>query len=226
MREAMTHFEIFIEDQSGKTMLDILVPKIIESFNATATFRVHQYKGIGRIPKKLKPDGNAEKRIFLQQLPRILQGLGKTFLRYPQDYHAAAVVVCDLDNKDFHDFRKDIHKILNSCDPKPDVIFCLAIEEGEAWLLGDIEAIVKGYPNAKEHILKKYVNDDICGTWELLADAIHKGGSEELMKQGWQEIGKGKKEWAKTICPHMDVNNNASPSFNYFRGMLIAKFPV
>ena len=70
------HFEILVEDQSGKKALDILVPKIIGDNH---TFIVHSYKGIGRIPKNLAANGDANKRILLDQLPRLLQGYGNTF---------------------------------------------------------------------------------------------------------------------------------------------------
>lgn len=38
-----------------------------------------------------------------------------------------------------------------------------------------------------------------------------------LLAKGWQAIGAEKSQWAEKITPHMDVNNNASPSFGYFR---------
>lgn len=44
------HFEILVEDQSGKKTLDILLPKIL---GGKHTFKVHPYKGIGQIPKNL-----------------------------------------------------------------------------------------------------------------------------------------------------------------------------
>ncbi len=46
------HFEILVEDLSGKKALDILIPKIID-MNAGHTFRVHSYKGSGHIPRDL-----------------------------------------------------------------------------------------------------------------------------------------------------------------------------
>jgi len=55
------HFEILVEDQSGKVALDILVPKIIGDNH---TFRVIDYKGIGRIPKNMKSEPNPSKRIL------------------------------------------------------------------------------------------------------------------------------------------------------------------
>jgi predicted ATPase len=72
-------------------------------------------------------------------------------------------------------------------------------------------------PRAKDAVLNTYVNDSICGTWEKLADAVFPGGSAALSAKGWQAIGAEKSLWAEKITPHMDVNNNASPSFGYFR---------
>lgn len=208
------HFEILIEDLSGKKALDILIPNLIAPGN---TFKVHSYKGIGRIPKNLVSSTDASKRILLTQLPKLLRGYWKTFANYPDDYPAAVILVCDLDDKCLKDFRGELYIILNGCDPKPKTRFCVAIEEGEAWFLGDIPALKKAYPKAKEAVLKTYVNDSICGTWEKLADAIFPGGSAALSKKGWQAIGAEKSKWAEKITPHMDVNNNASPSFGYFR---------
>ena len=208
------HFEILIEDLSGKKALDILIPNLIAPEH---TFKVHSYKGIGRIPKNIESSTNASKRILLTQLPKLLRGYGETFANYPEDYPAAVILVCDLDDKCLKGFRDELYVILNGCDPKPETRFCVAIEEGEAWFLGDIPALKKAYPKAKDAVLKTYVNDSICGTWEKLADAIFPGGSAALSKKGWQAIGTEKSKWAEKITPHMDVNNNASPSFGYFR---------
>lgn len=213
MRGDWVHFEILVEDQSGKKMLDILVPTIIGKVN---TFEVHSYKGIGRIPKGLDTNGDAKKRILLEQLPRLLKGYGKTFANYPDDYPAAVILVCDIDDRCLKLFRQELLNVLNSCSPKPETRFCIAIEEGEAWFLGDIRAIKSAYPKARDAVLNSYVNDSICGTWEKLADAVYDGGSTALSKKGWNAIGAEKTQWAEKITPHMDVTNNASPSFRYF----------
>ena len=207
------HFEILVEDQSGKGMLDILVPKIIGDQH---TFEVHPYKGIGHIPKNLTSRTDARKRILLDQLPRLLRGYGKTFAGYSPNYPAAVIVVCDLDNKCLKAFRQELFAVLNACDPKPETRFCVAIEEGEAWLLGDIPAVKAAYPNAKDSVLSRYENDSIRGTWELLADAVSSGGVSGLKKKGGQ-VGREKSVWAEKITPHMNVDLNASPSFRYFR---------
>jgi hypothetical protein len=76
------------------------------------------------------------------------------------------------------------------------------------------------YPNADNVILSQYENDSICDTWEVLADAVFAGGSQKLLKSGWQAIGIEKSNWAKNIAPNMIINDNNSPSFCYFRSKL------
>jgi len=36
------------------------------------------------------------------------------------------------------------------------------------------------YPRAKRDVLDRYVQDRVCGTWELLADAVYPGGSTAI----------------------------------------------
>ena len=208
------HFEILVEDLSGGRALDVLMRKILGDQH---TFKVHPYRGVGRIPKNLTSSTEADKRILLDQLPKLLRGYGRTFAAYSPNYPAAVIVVCDLDDKCLKTFRQELFAVLNTCNPKPETRFCIAIEEGEAWLLGDIPAIKTAYSRAKGDVLNSYQNDAICGTWELLADAVSNGGSSALRKNGWQGVGRAKADWTENIAPHMDVDANASPSFCYFR---------
>ena len=207
------HFEVLVEDRSGKRALEVLLPKIIDDPH---TFRVISYRGIGHVPRGLKSASDASKRLLLDQLPRILRGYGRTFRGY-EDYSAAVIVVCDLDDRCLKTFREELVAILTACDPRPETRFCIAIEEGEAWLLGDNRAVQAAYPSADGSVLRRYSNDVICGTWELLADAVYRGGAEVLKRAGWQAVGREKEAWAQHIAPHVDVERNASPSFQYFR---------
>lgn len=207
------HLEILIEDVSGERALQNLVPKILGDGH---TFTFHSYKGVGRIPPNMKDARDATKRILLENLPKLLKGFGRTFRGYGRDYRAAVVVVCDLDDNDRGKFMTELNQVLNSCHPKPQTRFCLAIEEGEAWLLGDIPAVLGAFPKADKDVLNSYVNDAICGTWERLADAIYPGGSTSLRKKGHRAIGTEKMRWAREISPRMDVANNQSPSFRSF----------
>ena len=211
------HFDILVEDASGKKMLDILLPKIVGDQH---TFRVNGYKGIGRIPKKLTSGAVARNRLLLDQLPKLLRGYGRAYAGYPANHPAAVVLVCDLDEKCLKTFRQQLFTVLNACNPRPETRFCIAIEEGEAWLLGDVPAIRAAYPRLKDNVLSGYKNDSICGTWEVLADAVYTGGSSALKKQLWWSVGREKSAWSERIAPLMDVDNNASPSFRYFREKL------
>lgn len=212
------HFEILVEDKSGKKALDILVPKIIQNNH---TFKVIAYKGIGRIPRNLSPTSDPKKRILLDQLPRLLRGYGKTYPQNNRSYPVNVIIVCDLDDKSLDSFHKELLSILDNCRPQPNAFFCFAIEEGEAWFLGDLPAINNAYPNAISEVLNSYNNDSICETWEKLADAIYPGGSLKLKNQPWFVIGEEKSIWAEKISPNMDINNNESPSFCYFRDKLL-----
>jgi len=214
MRGKPMHFEILVEDYSGKKALEILVPEIIGDEN---TFIVHSYKGIGRIPKNMRDANDAIKRILLQNLPKLLKGYGRTFAGYPNDYLAAVILLCDLDDKCMKAFREDLFGILNACNPRPETRFCFAIEEGEAWFLGDLNAVRSAYPQANNSVLNTYVNDSICGTWEKFADAVCPGGAQALSAKGWQAVGAEKSKWAEKVPPHMNISNNNSLSFCYFR---------
>ncbi|OIP49470.1 MAG: hypothetical protein AUK31_05785 [Fibrobacteres bacterium CG2_30_45_31] len=203
------HFEILVEDLSGKKMLEILMPKILGNGN---TYRIHSYKGCGKIPRNLKTAQDACSRILLEQLPKLLSGYGKT---YQFDLsQASIIVVCDLDDRNKEFFLNELRTILDNCHPAPVTRFCLAIEEGEAWLLGDFPAIRQAYPHTKDAVLHKYRNDNICGTWELLADAVYPKGCSRLKRKGYQVIGAEKSRWAEKITPYMDIDKNKSPSFN------------
>ena len=81
--------------------------------------------------------------------PGCLKDMAKTFAGYPTDYPAAVILVCDLDNKCLKAFRNELYTILKSCNPEPLTRFCIAIEEGEAWFLGDIPAVKRPIPMVK-----------------------------------------------------------------------------
>ncbi|PIR39237.1 MAG: hypothetical protein COV35_01605 [Alphaproteobacteria bacterium CG11_big_fil_rev_8_21_14_0_20_39_49] len=193
------HYDFLIEDKSGKIMLNHLLPKIIET--SKHTFSIKAYNGIGRLPKRLPTAEAIQHQALLNDLPRVLKAYGKTHAGFGKAYPACVVVVCDLDNRCQKEFRNELLNILSQCNPAPITQFCIAVEEGEAWLLGDIEAIKKAYPKVKTSVLNSYTNDSICGTWEKLKEAL---GSEK------------KSEWAERITPNINITCNESPSFQYF----------
>lgn len=205
------HIEILVEDSSGKVLLDVLAPRILGDWGNTHTWNIHHYKGIGRIPAGLTTQGDPAKRILLDQLPRILQGYGNT------PGIDAVVVVLDSDRRNCVDFLAELKALAKRCRPASNALFRLAIEEMEAWYLGDREALMAAYPRAKSRVLDTYVQDSVCGTWELLADAIYSGGSAAIKRAGWPLPGQVKHEWAERIGPLLNIAQNQSPSFCKFR---------
>lgn len=214
----VTHFEVLVEDISGKTALEGILPRLPL---CDATYRIHSYRGIGRIPKGLTPDSDPKKRILLDQLPRLITGYGRTFADDPPTYTRVVVVICDLDTRDRNRFEIEISNAIAGCNPKPITILCLSIEEGEAWLLGDIDAVTTAYPQINKNQLLSYMPDSICGTWEFMADLLERGGAAALKKRGYPEIAQAKSRWAADIGAFIDYARNRSPSFNEFVAKIV-----
>lgn len=218
------HFQVLVEDQSGAKIIDILIRKIIDFNDDKNTLKIKSYKGIGRIPKGLKPKTDPNKRQLLDQLPGLINGIGKTWLKTNYNNQGVLIIICDLDDRCLKDFRKELLMCLNQCEIKPiNTYFCIAVKEMEAWLLGDVSAIQKAYPKVKNRLkyLKNQYSEEQNGTWEKLANTLVKDGSKKLKEDGKISIGKQKSIWAETITPHIDINKNDSPSFQYFRDKLI-----
>ena len=205
------HIEVLVEDSSGEKLLAQLLPQILGVQGEPHTWRLKAYKGIGRIPQGLTAKADPAKRILLDQLPRLLQGYGKT------PGIDAVVVVLDTDRRNCTEFLKELKSLVGRCNPAPHTLFRLAIEEMEAWYLGDRVALLKAFPYAKRDALDRYVQDSVCGTWELLADAVHAGGAAAIKKAGWPLPGQLKHEWAEKIGPFMKLHQNTSPRFVKFR---------
>lgn len=205
------HIEVLVEDSSGAKLVETLLPAVIGPFGEPHTWRIHKFKGIGHLPKGLSVKADPSKRVLLSQLPRVLAGNGRT------PGIDATVVVLDSDRRDCKAFLTELKALVDNCHPAPNTLFRLAIEEMEAWYLGDRQALLKAYPKAKTAVLNGYKQDTACGTWEVLADAVYPGGSAAIARVGWPLPGQVKHEWAERIGPHMDIECNESPSFCKFR---------
>ena len=82
------HFEVLVEDQSGKKALDILILKIIGDQH---TFRVIEYRGIGHIPKNLKSSTDASNKAhFAQPTSQVAQGIWKDICRLPGELSSSS----------------------------------------------------------------------------------------------------------------------------------------
>ena len=204
------HIEVLVEDSSGAALMGHLMPKLLGEAADEHTWRVHDFKGIGRIPKNLTAKADARIKTLLDKLPRMLEGYGKSG-------YAAVLVLVDTDRQNVADFSRDLHRMLKHCPNAPKTAFGLATEEVEAWYFGDRVALLEAYPHADKKVLNRYQQDSVCGTWEMLADALVKGGAATIKKQGFYKAGEFKHECANRIGLLMDVGRNQSPSFESTR---------
>lgn len=212
------HIEVLVEDSSGAALMTHLMPKLLSDSAEEHTWRIHNAKGIGHIPKGMTRQTDVKKQTLLGKLPQLLKGYGNT------PGYDAVLVLADTDDRDVAAFRQELQQVLAQCGKAPKTTFGLATEEVEAWYFGDRAALLAAYPGANEKLLNKYQQDAVCGTWEMLADALVKGGATSLKKQGPSRVGEFKHECAHRVGPLMDVGRNQSPSFNETRNDLAKLF--
>jgi len=202
------HFEILAEDASGKALLEQVVPKILGPKGKPNQYRIVniqelKYRVMATLPRKqartLPWDA-----ILCQTLAIQLRAYSKALARR----NGVVVIVVDLDYRHLEHFQHKLEETFQKNAPNLAGGVRLAIEEIEAWILGDLAAVRRAYPLMKEYILKSYEQDAVCGTWEVLADAVFHGGSERLVEIGYPQIGREKCHWAENIGQYMDVHTN------------------
>lgn len=206
------HFQFLIEDQSSEALIHELMRKILIN-SSQITYNCKSFRGIGGFTKKNTVKETRTGKL-LNDLATYLRGFDRS-LRHTQ---AAIFVILDNDDNNTEEFKARFQQVASDNKISIDHVFCIAVEEVEAWLLGDEPAIMAAYPTVRRKALGGYVQDSICGTWEVLANAVYPGGLVKMRKEcpSYREIGMKKAEWAKRIGMHMDLNANSSPSFNYF----------
>lgn len=206
------YFYFLIEDQSGENLIHKVMQKMQDKYS-DLYYDCKAFKGIGGFTQKntVKETKNSK---LLDSLTTYLRGFNKSLA----NTDSTVVVVLDNDDRNTEEFMKTLKSIVEQNSIDIDHIFAIAVEEMESWLLGDFTAILTAYPNAKQNVINNYVQDSICGTWELLADVIYPGGLTKMKKEcpTYKERGLIKSEWAFNIGTYMDLNKNESPSFNYF----------
>lgn len=206
------HFQFLIEDQSSAVLINKIMDNVLRD-SISDTYNCKSFKGIGGFTKK-----NTVKETHSGKLLNDLATYMRGFQRSLQEIDASLIIVLDNDDNDPVEFMNQLTHVAERNRIEMDYVFCLAIEEVGAWLLGDESAIQKSYPQYKKNVLHDYVQDSICGTWEVLADVVFKGGIREIRskKMSYMEIGRLKSEWAEKIGSQMVFENNKSPSFKFF----------
>lgn len=210
--------EVLTEDRSSAVMIKNLIRKIIKSRPIDCPIYVRPHRGRGDFPLNLskRPDPNTAS--LLDLLPAKLRA-------YDKIYAGTDLILIVLMDADYHApelLSDQLKSICNKYAPGVRSIIGLCVEETEAWLLGDTQAILEAYPEADQTLLNEYIQDSVCGTWEVLCRAILKNHAERVIRIGYPAIGQYKNEWASRISDFMSPEINQSPSFLKFREALLA----
>lgn len=188
---------ILVEGPSDRALIDTLFPRLLGAHVANVI--VHQGKG------KLRPRANPRHRGLLDQLTAKLRAYGRA-LNPETD---RVLVLVDADERDCRELKRQLKRVLARIDPQPTVLFRIAVEETEAFYLGDARAIRRAFPQANLARMQGYVQDSVCGSAELF-QAVVGAPSED------------KVTWAERMGPELSIRAtgrlaNRSPSFHQLR---------
>lgn len=200
----MTWVEVLVE---GASDVPVVREVLIRRFGLVENthFRIHPHKGKGELPLNPLARPDRQNLSLLHQLPAKLRGFG-TYLTEPGQW---VLVLVDVDDQPCHELLRALVTMYESLPVRPRVLFRLAIEETESWLIADADAVSAAYPDQfKRAVLKGIRPDQVVGAWEKLGSAL---GMEV------KSIGPSSKfEWATHIAPHLDLQVPRSPSFRKF----------
>lgn len=209
--------EVLTEDRSSVIMIEKLIRRILKVQPVECPIYVRPHRGRGDFPLNLsmKPEPNTTS--LLDLLPAKLRA-------YDKIYAGTDLILIILMDSDYHSpelLTEQLNSLCKAYAPKIQTTIGLCVEETEAWLLGDQSAVIKAYPEADPEMLSEYVQDSICGTWEVLCRAILRNYAERVIRIGYPAIGQYKNEWATKISEYMNPDVNESPSFQKFRSALL-----
>jgi hypothetical protein len=192
------HLEFLLEEPSAEAFLQGFLPRILAS---EATWNLIKFQG---------------KLDLLSQLESRLRGY-RAWL--PEDWRI--VVLVDGDRQDCKALKAKLDAAAASAGLRTKtqanggqfvVLNRVAVEELEAWFLGDVEGLRAAYPGVSPNLAKqqKFRDPDAIagGTWETL--------EKVLQKAGHFRGGLGKIELSRTMARHIDPGRNRSRSFRCF----------
>lgn len=142
------YIEFLIEDKSGHILVEQIMQKYIVN-KKNIEYKIHSFKGIGKIPPDINKTSKIKTKRLLTDLPMYLKGMSRTLERTPGK--KAIFVILDSDDDNCAVLKKNLVKIYEELELSIQVFFCIAIEETEAWLLGDSKALLYAYPKLKNH---------------------------------------------------------------------------
>ncbi len=195
-----------VEGPSEEELLKAWLPRALPQHRHV----VYPHEGKGSLPRDLLAPPEQLHRGLLHQLPAKLRAYGQVL----DPATDCVVVLVDADNDEPANLRAELEAVLASCTPRPPTAIRVAVEETEAFYLGDLAAIKLAFRTFKGGPYGRYVQDSVCGTWEVFQAVV-----------GWKYEAKVK--WARAIAPHLSTATNGpalnrSPSFvDFYSGLKV-----
>jgi len=164
-------------------------------------FRIYPHAGKGKLPRDLNAAPDPLHRGLLDQLPAKLRAFAATL----DPATDRIVVLVDLDDSDGGDCTQFLARLtaaVDGCGAGHLALVRIAIEETEAFYLGDQGAVRRAFGGVRRGALRGYEQDSCCGTWELFQRLV--GAAVE------DKVG-----WAEKMGPELGTTaeSNLSPSF-------------
>jgi hypothetical protein len=159
---------------------------------------VHPHQGKGSLPRDLDARPEQGRRGLLDQLPATLRGYAAAL----DPAIDSVVVLLDADNDDPVALETEIAAAATVVAPTLRVVVRVAVEETEAFYLGDLRGLARAFPAANLAMARAYTPDSICGTWERFGEVVGDGGGNKVA-------------WAAAMAPVLTVvaARSRSPSF-------------
>jgi hypothetical protein len=161
----------------------------------------HPHQGKGEIPRDPTKPPDPKRRGLLDQLPATLKA-------YAKEAETAVLVLVDADDENCVALKKRLLAMAARVKPIPKrLVFRIAVEETEAFYLGDLAGLKKAFPDADMKKAKSYRPDSNCGTAELFGEIVG-------------DDGRNKVEWAKAMGDTLTTRpqGSRSPSFKALLG--------
>lgn len=134
------YFQFLIEDLSSSILIDIIMKKISQQY-PEVIYKNKSFHGLGKLTKtnSVKETKNGT---LLNDLATYLRAFNKSL----QGINAAIFIIVDNDDREPNIFQNELQMVAQKNNITADHVFCIAVEEVEAWLLGDKNAVLSAYP--------------------------------------------------------------------------------
>lgn len=189
-----------MEEQSAEQALTILLPRVLDP---SISFSIHSYQG---------------KHDLLRRLPARLRG----YARWIDTARTRIVVLVDEDRADGLRLKATLERAAEQAglltrsrvgsEGAFAVLNRIAVEELEAWFIGDPAAVRSAYPGVSPNFERRArfrLPDQVPGgTWRALEKLLQEAGHH---RGGLRKIAA-----ARDIASRMDPSVNRSPSFLRF----------